>query len=150
MLGACGASHELINEKCDVPRPIAIPIDEPRTVVKLTLDGLRYAVDDTGEVTKLHRFPKEGAHVAYHDGGLFVTSRTGFVIWRFDLESGEVEIVAGNGEPGDADGRGVESSFGSPNAIVVGPDGHLYINHADGPTGAVPATIRRIRYDPVG
>jgi streptogramin lyase len=111
-------------------------------------DGSLFEIDGDGEVDRLHRFPKEGAHVAYLDGGLFVTSRTGYVVWRYDLESGGVEIVAGNGEPGDADGRGIESSFGSPNAIMVGPDGHLYINHGDD-AQSNPVTIRRIRHDPI-
>ncbi len=110
-------------------------------------DGGLFEVDADGEVTRLHTFPREGAHVAHLDGGLFVTSRTGYVVWRYDLGTGDVEIVAGNGEPGDADGRGVESSFGSPNAITVGPDGHLYINHGDD-AASHPTTIRRIRFDP--
>jgi sugar lactone lactonase YvrE len=110
-------------------------------------DGGLFAVDVDGEVTELHRFPKTGAHVAHLDGSLFVTSRGGYVVWRYDLATGDVEIIAGNGEPGDADGRGAESSFGRPNAITVAPDGALYINHADG-DGATPVTIRRIRYSP--
>jgi hypothetical protein len=110
-------------------------------------DGGLFEVDGDGEVTRLHTFPEPSAHVAYLDDGLFVTSRTGYVVWRYDLATGEVVIVAGNGEPGDADGRGIESSFGSPNAITVGPDGHLYINHGDD-AQSVPVTIRRIRFDP--
>lgn len=110
-------------------------------------DGGLFEVDADGGVTKLHTFPLPGAHVAYFEGALFVTSRTGYVVWRYDLDTGEVVIVAGNGEPGDADGRGIESSFGSPNAITVGPDGHLYINHGDGELSN-PTTIRRIRFDP--
>jgi outer membrane protein assembly factor BamB len=110
-------------------------------------DGGLFEVDADGEVARLFTFPMENAHVAYLDGGLFVTSRTGYVVWRYDLATGEVVVVAGNGSPGDADGRGVESSFGSPNAITVGPDGHLYINHGDG-AASNPTTIRRIRFDP--
>jgi hypothetical protein len=62
---------------------------------------------------------------------------------------GAVEIIARNGEPGDADGRGAASSFGRPNAITIGPDGALYINHADA-DGANPVTIRRIVHEPTG
>jgi sugar lactone lactonase YvrE len=112
-------------------------------------DGGLFSVDLDGAVTELHRFPRTGAHVAYLDGSLFVTSRTGFVVWRYDLATGAVEIIAGNGEHGDADGRGAASSFGRPNAITVGPDGALYINHADG-DGANLVTIRRIVHEPTG
>ncbi len=106
-------------------------------------DGGLLAIDQDGEVTELHRFPSANAHVAYLDGGLFVTSRASFVVYRYDLETGQVEIIAGNAEPDDVDGIGSEASFGRPNAITVGSDGALYINHADG-SGSQPAHIKRI------
>ncbi len=110
-------------------------------------DGGLFSVTQEGEVTKLHEFPWQTSHVAYLDGSLFVTSRGIFVVYRYDVETGEVEIVAGNTQPGDADGRGLESSFGRPNAITVGPDGALYFNHADGPNNN-PVHIRRIIHQP--
>lgn len=110
-------------------------------------DGAIFSVDASGAVTRLHEFPKATAHVAYLDGSLFVTSRLGYVVFRYDLATGDTEVIAGNGEPGDRDGRGGESSFGRPNAITVGPDGALYINHADG-KAAKPVTIRRIARRP--
>ena len=110
-------------------------------------DGSLFSVDPEGTVEKLFKFPKATSHGVYHDGSLFVTSRLGYVVFRYDLATGDVEIIAGNAEPGDRDGRGGESSFGRPNAITVGPDGHLYINHGDGASND-PVTIRRLRYDP--
>lgn len=110
-------------------------------------DGGLFSIDREGAVTKLHEFPWQNSHVAYLDGSLFVTSRGVYVIYRYDLETGETEIVAGNAEPGDQDGRGIESSFGRPNAITVGPDGHLYFNHADGSNNN-PVHIRRIVHSP--
>lgn len=110
-------------------------------------DGGMFAVDQDGNVTDLHRFPRATSHVAYLDGSLFVTSRGGFVVFRYDLETGDVEIIAGNGEPGEADGRGSESSFGRPNAITVGPDGALYINHGTGRENG-PVHIKKITHQP--
>jgi sugar lactone lactonase YvrE len=110
-------------------------------------DGGLFSVDQSGEVTKLHEFPWQTSHVAYLDGSLFVTSRGIFLVYRYDLETGDVEIIAGNTEPGDADGRGIESSFGRPNAITVGPDGALYFNHADGENNN-PVHIRKIIHQP--
>ena len=110
-------------------------------------DGQLFTVTPDGTVEKLYKFPKATAHGVYHDGSLFVTSRLGYVVFRYDLATGEAEIIAGNAEPGDADGRGSEASFGRPNAIAVGPDGSLYFNHGSGASND-PVTIRRIRFDP--
>jgi ribosomal protein L21E len=110
-------------------------------------DGGLFAIDRDGTVTPLHEFPWPTSHVAYLDNSLFVTSRGAFVVYRYDLETGTVEIIAGNAEPGDQDGRGSQSSFGRPNAITVGPDGALYINHGTGTTNE-PVTIRRITHQP--
>lgn len=110
-------------------------------------DGSIFAVDQDGVVTPLHKFPKATSHVVYSDGSLFVTSRGAFVVFRYDLASGDVEIIAGNGESGDMDGRGSEASMGRPNAITVGPDGNLYINHGGGNANN-PVSIRRISYQP--
>lgn len=110
-------------------------------------DGGLFAIDADGQITDLHEFPSPTAHVVYSDGSLFVTSRSSYVVYRYDLATGEVEVIAGNGEPDDRDGRGAESSFGSPNAITLGPDGALYINHGDGADSS-PVTIRRISLSP--
>jgi len=110
-------------------------------------DGSVFAVDQDGVVTPLHKFPKATSHVAYSDGSLFVTSRGAYVVFRYDLATGEAEIIAGNGEPGRMDGRGSEASMGRPNAITVGPDGNLYINHGGGNANN-PVSIRRISFQP--
>jgi len=110
-------------------------------------DGGLFAIDMDGSVTLLHDFPWPTSHVAYLDGALYVTSRGAFIVYRYDLETGDVEIIAGNAEPGDQDGRGIESSFGRPNAITVGPDGALYTNHGDGESNSF-VSIRRITYQP--
>lgn len=110
-------------------------------------DGSIFSVTLDGIVEKLFQFPEETSHLVYSDGSLFVTSRGGYVVFRYDLATGEAEIIAGNGEPGNSDGRGAESSFGRPNAITIGPDGALYINHGEG-TSNDPVTIKRISHQP--
>ncbi len=113
-------------------------------------DGGIFSVSaDGSEVEELHKFPAPTSHGVYLDGSLFVTSRGAFVVFRYDIETGEVEIIAGNGEGGDVDGRGGEASFGRPNAIIVGTDGALYINHGS-ENANNPVTIRRISYEPQG
>lgn len=111
-------------------------------------DGSIFSVSaDGATVEKLFSFPKATSHGVYLDGKLYVTSRAGYVVFSYDIASGAVEIIAGNGEPGDVDGRGGEASFGRPNAITIGPDGALYTNHGEG-TANDPVTIRRISYQP--
>lgn len=106
-------------------------------------NGGLFSVDADGTVTELHRFPAPTSHGVLLDGGLFITSRGSFVIYRYDIETGDIDVVAGNAEPGDRDGVGTETSFGRPNAITVGPDGALYFNHGEG-TANSPVTIRRL------
>lgn len=107
-------------------------------------DGSIFSVSEDGAtVEKLFQFPEPTSHGVYLDGKLYVTSRGGYVVFSYDIATGDVEIIAGNGEPGDTDGRGGEASFGRPNAIIVGPDGALYTNHGEG-TANDPVTIRRI------
>lgn len=110
-------------------------------------DGRLLAVDLDGNVTEIYKFPRATSHVAHLDGSLFVTSRGGLVICRYDLETGEAEIIAGNAEPGDRDGRGPESSSGRPNAITVGSGGALHFNHAEG-RGSQPVHIKRLIHQP--
>jgi len=112
-------------------------------------DGGIFSVSaDGSEVTELHKFPKPTSHGVYLDGSLYVTSRGAYVVFRYDIATGDVEVIAGMGEYGDEDGRGGESAIGRPNAIIVGPDGALYINHGgDGSNN--PVTIRRISLEPL-
>lgn len=110
-------------------------------------DGRLFSVSPEGVVAELHNFPKATSHVAYLDGSLFVTSRGAYVVYRYDIATGDTEIIAGNAEPGESDGRGTEASFGRPNAITVGPDGALYFNHAEG-RRSHPVHIKRITHRP--
>ena len=110
-------------------------------------NGDLWSVDPDGSLEKLFAFPAPTAHGVYHDGGVFITSRTGFVVFRYDVASGDVVIIAGSGEAGTADGRGSDASFGRLNAITLGPDGAFYVNHGDA-AGVAPVSIRRIVHSP--
>lgn len=126
----------------------SLTVDPDGTIYVVNIrDGGLFSIDEAGQVTEMEFFPRANSHVAYLDGSLFVTSRGGYVIYRYDLESGKTEVVAGNGEPGDQDGRGIESSFGRPNAIAVGPEGALYFNHAEG-RNDTPVHIKKLTHQP--
>lgn len=111
-------------------------------------DGDLFEIDEAGAVSHLHTFPQATSHVAWLDDRLYVTSRAGYVVYEYDLATGGAVVIAGDATAGDADGRGRDSSFGRPNAITVGPDGHLYINHGSGDSND-PVTIRRLMHHPV-
>lgn len=110
-------------------------------------DGSLFEIDADGTVTLLHTFPKPTSHLVYLDGSLFIASRGAFVVYRYELATGDIEVIAGDATPNDQDGRGSEASFGRPNAIAIGPDGALYTNHGDGETNS-PVSIRRISHEP--
>ena len=52
--------------------------------------------------------------------------------------------VVGTGDEGFDDGPGDQATIARPNAIAVGPDGALYINHGGGDGRNDPVWIRRI------
>ncbi len=104
----------------------------------------------TGEVTKLATLPgNNNGHLLYHEGYLYVVARSAHQIYRVSLE-GEVELFAGSGQRGHANGPALEASFSYPNDIAVSPDGKFfYINENASITAAhtelAPMLVRRIR-----
>lgn len=102
---------------------------------------------DGSELSVLHSFPAGNAHVVYHDGKLFITGRETNRIYRYDLATGDADVIAGTGEAALVDGPGPEASFGPPNAIVVDGEGNIYFNHGS-ESGLNPTAIRVLR--PVG
>lgn len=107
-------------------------------------NGFLHKIAPDGEVTELHRFPTQGAHVQYHDGNLFITARVSHLVYRYELATGEVEIIAGSGEAGYEDGPGPDATFGRPNALAISADGTIYVNHGTGSANN-PTAIRVIR-----
>lgn len=107
-------------------------------------NGYLHKITPDGEVSEIHRFPTQSAHVQYHEGSLFVTARVSHLVYRYDLTTGVVEIIAGSGSPGYEDGPGPEATFGRPNAIAIDDDGVIYVNHGTGAANN-PTAIRVIR-----
>jgi DNA-binding beta-propeller fold protein YncE len=50
-----------------------------------------------------------------------------------DLETGDIETLAGTGEPGYTgdDGDALEATFNGPRELEMGPDGNLYVADTD-------------------
>lgn len=61
-------------------------------------------------------------------GNLYVADQAGNRIRRIDAATREVTLVAGNGLTGYRDsGDGASAMFNNPSAVVVNPDGSLYV-----------------------
>ncbi len=102
-----------------------------------------------GEVSKLATLPGgNNGHLVYHEGILLVVARSAHQIFRVGLD-GSIELVAGSGDKGGADGPALEASFCYPNDIAVSPDGRwLYLNDVADETSQGyklgPTRVRRI------
>ncbi len=92
-------------------------------------DGKIFRIDTDGTVSLLATGPGGGnGHVAYAAGRLIVADRAGHQILGVGLD-GTVEVIAGSGEAGNADGPASEATFRFPNGIAVTPDGStIYVN----------------------
>ena len=107
--------------------PVGIAVDE---------DGVVYVANwSTGEIHRTDGvtttlFADIGGSVnqiAYSDGYLYAPSMSLRQVFRIDRD-GEVEILAGSGASGTADGPALEATFVRPNSVAIGPDGNsLYV-----------------------
>ncbi|XP_065841395.1 uncharacterized protein [Oscarella lobularis] len=102
-----------------------------------------YVTDfDTGRIRKVQlgdgavstvlgdcRFPEPGGIVATDDGRLLLSCGDCTIREiRVDTEPASTSVAAGtSGEAGDRDGHGNEAKFDSPDELVVGPDGSVYV-----------------------
>ena len=113
-------------------------------VVKITPDK---------EVSVLATLPgKNNGHLVHHRGYLYVVARKANQIYRVSLE-GEVELLAGSGKRGKADGEPQSATFSLPNDLAFSPDGRwLYVNEVAPTEGdhriLAPTRVRRIEMKP--
>lgn len=127
----------------DCPNGLTMDSDGNLYVVNFS-NGFMQRITPDGEIEAIYRFPSGNAHVAFLDGYLYVTGRIDHRIYRYDIETEEVVVVVGTGEEGFEDGPGEEATIARPNAIAVGPEGVLYINHGGGDSRNDPVWIRKI------
>ena len=117
--------------------------DEGNLYVANFRHGELHKITPDGEVSLLHEFPSPLGHVEHFEGQLFITARRDHLIYRYDLATDVADIIAGTGEAGSADGPGSEATIARPNALAIGPDGTVYINHGTA-DGNNPTYIRAI------
>jgi len=109
-------------------------------------------VTPSGEASVLAKIPgNNNGHLNYYDGYLYVVARAAHQIYKVSM-TGEVELFAGSGKRGRADGDRLAASFNFPNDLDFSPDGKfLYVNEeADtlsDPRILTPSVVRRIRME---
>lgn len=92
-------------------------------------DGKVLSVAPDGTASELAELPGGGnGHITFARGGLYATSFRGHQVWRISLD-GQIQLVAGTGQPGGTDGAALQATFFLPNGIAVNPRGNrLYVN----------------------
>jgi len=95
---------------------------------------IRKIVVATGEVTTLEvKGTGIGGSYGPHGialdgfGNVYVTARNFNTIRKLVLATGEVTTVAGNGQPGSADGTGVEARFSEPSGMTIDTAGTFWV-----------------------
>ncbi|MDB5100745.1 MAG: Serine/threonine-protein kinase PknD [Cyanobacteria bacterium RYN_339] len=86
-------------------------------------------------------------------GGVFLTDALDNHVRRLDLASGQLAVLAGNGDFSVHDGKGTAASFNSPQGVAVDDQGNAYVGDAGNrrvrkvtPDG----TVTSVQLGPVG
>lgn len=119
------------------PNGLALGPDGALYTVNFSDGALLRIAPGSGEVTRVATIPGGGnGHLAWANDRFYVASFRGHRIFSVTL-TGEVCLIAGSGEPGNADGEALEETFFRPNGVAITPDGDtLYTN-------TVTAIVRR-------
>jgi sugar lactone lactonase YvrE len=94
-----------------------------RQVTTLAGDGTAGLADGAGRTARFHQPYNVKADAR---GRLFVPDQNNHAIRRVDPD-GTVTTLAGNGQPGVADGLGPSARFDNPTGLTVAPDGTVYV-----------------------
>lgn len=116
--------------------------DEGNLFIADTFADTIYKITSDGEILTEATGISEPMGMCWQDGSLYVaeTGKNRVI----SLRDGEVTVLAGNGEPGDADGSAEEAAFSSPKGVAAGADGTIYVADTNN------SAIREIRDGQVG
>ena len=146
-----GGSSSILATSSLFACPNGIALDDAHNLYVTNFgNGDVLKVTPLGEVTRLATLPGgNNGHLVHHAGQLYVVARGAHQIFKVSL-AGQVELFAGSGARGHANGPAVEASFSFPNDLAFSPEGQtLYVNEnasTTEPSGVLaPMTVRRLR-----
>jgi DNA-binding beta-propeller fold protein YncE len=114
-------------------------IDADGIITSIVGDGTKGSGGDGGPALmaqldwEIGSNPEPSGGVAVADGKLYIAETLAHKIRVVDLETGDIETLAGTGEAGYAgdDGDALEATFNGPRELEMGPDGSLYVADTD-------------------
>ncbi len=109
--------------------PNGITIDDAGNLYPVNFNNDKVLkVTPEGEISVFASLPSGSlAHIEYRDNHLYVVGRQANQVFQVD-RSGEVALIAGSGQSGNADGDGITAEFYIPNGIAISPDGsQIYV-----------------------
>lgn len=112
-------------------------------------------ITPSGTVSEIGNTTSNNGHLDYDINfrNLYIASYQGHEIWSLNIDTLEMEVIAGTGVRGNDDGSGQTATFSTPNGIAVTDDGsRIYVNCAVPLTGANinPQIIREIQLGLIG
>jgi sugar lactone lactonase YvrE len=128
--GSAGsADGPLKDARLNGPLGVATAPDGRIFVADASTKALRQIKD--GQVTTLTK--AAGAlpiGLAFDGHGLFITDATDNHVRHLELATGQLDVLAGNGDFNVHDGKGTAASFNSPQGVAVDAQGNAYVGDA--------------------
>ncbi len=114
-------------------------IDADGIITTIAGDGNKGSAGDGGPALmaqfdwEIGSNPEPSGGVAVGDGKLYLADTLSHKLRVVDLETGDIETLAGTGEPGYSgdDGPALEATFNAPRELELGPDGSLFVADTD-------------------
>lgn len=114
-------------------------IDPDGVITTIAGDGMKGSAGDGGPALmaqldwEIGSNPEPSGGLAVGDGKLYVADTLSHRVRVVDLETGDIETLAGTGDAGYSgdDGPALEATFNAPRELELGPDGSLYVADTD-------------------
>jgi hypothetical protein len=114
-------------------------IDAEGIITSIAGDGTKGSGGDGGPALmaqldwEVGSNPEPSGGLAVAGGKLYIAETLAHKIRVVDLETGDIETLAGTGEAGYSgdDGDALEATFNGPRELEMGPDGSLYVADTD-------------------
>lgn len=96
-----------------------------------------YKIHSDGSYEAFARLPGQVGNLLWFRGYIFATDFQSNQLFRISL-AGNVELFAGSGSRGSADGKAAQAQFFHPNGLVASSDGStLYLSESGGSVRAL-------------